>query len=38
MITMITFLDYTITGRTSSSHRGPQKLQIQIAKIRKKLN
>ena len=32
----MTFLDNTITGRTSSSHCGPLKLQIQIAKIRSK--
>ena len=25
---MMTLLDYTIIGRTSSFHRGPQKLQI----------
>ena len=29
-------MDNTITGRTSSSHCGPLKLQIQIAKIRGK--
>ena len=29
-------MDNTITGRTSSSHCGPLKLQIQIAKIRSK--
>ena len=28
----MTLLDNTITGRTSSSHCGPLKLQIQIAK------
>ena len=34
----MTLLDYTITGITSSSHYGPQKLQIQIAKTGKKYN
>ena len=28
----MTLLDNTITGKTSSSHCGPLKLQIQIAK------
>ena len=32
----MTYLDNTITGRTSSSHCGPLKLQIQIAKIQSK--
>lgn len=32
----MTYLDNTITGRTSSSHCGPLKLKIQIAKIRSK--
>ena len=32
----MTLLDYTITGRTGRSHCGPQKLQIQIAKIQRK--
>ena len=32
----MTLLDNTITGKTSSSHCGPLKLQIQIAKIRSK--
>ena len=34
IIIIMTLLDNTITGRTSSSHCGPLKLQIQIAKIR----
>ena len=34
---MMTLLDYTITGRTGSSHCGPQKIQIQIAKIQRKI-
>ena len=33
---IMTLLDNTIIGRTSSSHCGPQKLQIQITKIRSK--
>ena len=33
---IMTLLDNTITGRTSSSHCGPLKLQSQIAKIRSK--
>ena len=33
---MMTLFDNTITGRTSSSHCGLLKLQIQIAKIRSK--
>ena len=32
----MTLLDNTITGRASSSHCGPLKLQIQIAKVRSK--
>ena len=32
----MTLLDNTITGKTSSSHFGPLKLQIQIAKIQSK--
>ena len=36
IIIIMTYLDNTITGRTSSSHCGPLKLQIQIAKIRSK--
>ena len=36
IIIIIILLDNTITGRTSSSHCGPLKLQIQIAKIRSK--
>ena len=32
----MTLLDNTITGKTSSSHCGPLKLQIQIAKKRSK--
>ena len=36
IIIIMTLLDNTITGRTSSSHCGPLKLQIQIAKIRSK--
>ena len=32
MTMIMTLLDNTITGRTSSSHCGPLKLQIQIAK------
>ena len=36
IIIIMTLLDNTITGRTSSSHCGPLKLQIQIAKIRTK--
>ena len=33
---MTTLLHDTITSKTSSSHCGPLKLQIQIAKIRSK--
>ena len=33
----MTLLDNTITGRTSSSHCGPLKLQIQIAKYEVKI-
>ena len=36
IIIIMTLLDNTITGRTSSSHCGPLKLQIQIAKTRSK--
>ena len=36
IIIIMTLLDNTITGRTSSSHCGPLKLQIQIAKIQSK--
>ena len=36
IIIIMTLLDNTITGRTSSSHCGPLKLQIQIAKVRSK--
>ena len=36
IIIIMTLLDNEITGRTSSSHSGPLKLQIQIAKIRSK--
>ena len=32
----MTLLDNTITGKISSSHCGPLKLQIQIAKIQSK--
>ena len=32
MTMIMNLLDNTITGRTSSSHCGPLKLQIQIAK------
>ena len=33
---IMTLLDNTITGRTSSTHCGPLNLQTQIAKIRSK--
>ena len=36
IIIIMTLLDNTITGKTSSSHCGPLKLQIQIAKIQSK--
>ena len=36
MMMMMTLLDNTIIGRTSSSHCDQLKLQIQIAKIRSK--
>ena len=33
----MTLLDNTITGKTNSSHYGPLKLQIQIAKYEVKI-
>ena len=36
MMMMMTLLDNTITGRTSSSHCDQLKIQIQIATIRSK--